>query len=133
MRLTTSRYLTVHSKDGLRNCVHLPGTVTCHSPNPKCPIRSTKVMTLHNNNCTALTEETPALVDLPSSNRLPLYTNLDLAAHHKTNNREQAPCTAATHDVHMRRSSDLACDSHVTVSGKWMQLSRPSSERWQPF
>ena len=52
-------------------------------------------MAVHNNSCTALAEETLALVDLATSNCLPLPGP---AVQYKCN-RDQAPCTAVTYDV----------------------------------
>ena len=60
------------SEDGLGNCVHVPGTVMCHSQNLECLIRSSEIMTLHNNYSTALTEETLVLVDLATNSHLRL-------------------------------------------------------------
>ena len=48
------------------------GLVTSHSQTSECPIRSSEIMTLQNNNHTALTEDMLALVDLATSNYLPL-------------------------------------------------------------
>ena len=59
-------------EDCLGNCVHLVGAVTCHSQNLECPIRLSEIMTMSDNYCTALTEETLALVDLATVSHLPL-------------------------------------------------------------
>ena len=53
-------------------CPYIPGIVMSHSQNLECPIRSSEIMILHNNDCAALTEDALALVDLATSNRLPL-------------------------------------------------------------
>ena len=45
-------------EDGRGNCVHIPGAVMSHSQNLECPIRSLEIRTLHNNDCSTLTNVT---------------------------------------------------------------------------
>ena len=96
-----------HSEDGLGNCVHIPGAVTSHSQIPECQIRSSETVTLHTNDCTALTEETLALVDPATNNRLPLPGTCGTSQMQQ----DQVPCTAAPYDAYTRGDSshDFVC------------------------
>ena len=77
-----------HSEDCLGNCLHIPGAVTCHSQHPECPIRSSEIMTMCNNDRTASAEEMLALVELARINCLLLPGPSGTVVRHKCNSDE---------------------------------------------
>ena len=87
-------------------------------------------MTLHNDNQTALAEESLALAST-TINCLPLP---GLCGLHECN-RNEVPCTAAAYDGYTKKTDHVivACDSDVTAPGMWAQFPRPPSEWWQLY